>query len=178
MKNEIQQELFALHPYDVVKATYKDSVYYIAGAYNISAYVPPDIKEGHEKVELQASLDRFLRIHPECNELKVPKFDVVLLDDKFTSVQFVNMFCTDVLHFSPEECFDVVEALNSVGTYHVGTYSDEMAQTIGHLLEEANIQLKQNLGWDKIERDPAEEHYKNSMVVLEKLIRRDYPADI
>lgn len=178
MKNEIQQELFALHPYDVVKATYKDSVYYIAGAYNISEYVPSDINEENEKVELQTSLDRFLRIHPECNILKVPKYDLVLLDDKFTSIQFVNMFCSDVLHFSEDRCFEVVEALNSVGSYHVGTYSDEMAQTIGHLLEEANVQLKQNLGWDKIERDPTEENYNNSMVVLEKLIRRDYPADI
>lgn len=178
MKNEIQQELFALHPYDVVKATYKDSVYYIAGTYNISAYVTNDISEGNEKVELQASLDRFLRTNPECNVLKVPKYDVVLLDDKFTSVQFVNMFCTDVLHFTPERCFEAVEALNSVGSYHVGVYSDEMAQTIGHLLEEANLQLKQNLGWDKIERDQAEEHYNNSMIVLEKLIRRDYPADL
>lgn len=178
MKNDIQQEMFALHPFDVVKASYKDSVYYIAGAYDISEFVSPKINDYNAKEELQSALNRYLKKHPEHNVLNVPKFDVILLDDAYTSIQFVQMYCSDVLHFSDKRCREVVQALNTVGFYQIGTYSDEMAMTLGHLLEEANVQLSQNLGWDKIECDSTEEQYNASMQVLESLIRRDYPADL
>lgn len=180
MKPVVEQEVFTLHPFSVVKASYKDSVYYIAGAYDISSYVQ-SIQNEHEKVDkkvLQRALNRFLKMNPDKNILNVPKYDFLLLDDATTSVQFVNMFCSDVLRFSNAKCREVVNELNDVGYYKVGTYSDEMAMTLGHLLEAGNEQLKQNLGWDKVESNVSETNYDAAIDTLEKLIRRDYPADL
>lgn len=180
MNNFVEQEMFSLHPFSVVKASYKDSVYYIAGSYDITRYVKV-YQNDHSKVDkkvLQVALDSYLRDYPECNLLDVPKFDFVLLDDPTTSAQFVYMYCTDVLRFSESRCEDVIDALNTVGYYKVGTYTDEMAMTYGHLLEAGNEQLKQNLKWDKMEHLDSEKDAAAAMSTLENLIRRDYPADL
>lgn len=180
MNNFVEQEMFSLHPFSVVKASYKNSVYYIAGAYDISMYVR-SIQKEHALVDekvLQRALNAFLDLNPECNLLDVPKFDFVLLDDPHTSAQFVAMFCMDVLRYDESKANEVINALNTVGYFKVGTYSDEMAMTLGHLLEAGNIQLKQNLGWDKIQQLDSEKDAASAMNTLENLIRRDYPADL
>jgi ATP-dependent Clp protease adapter protein ClpS len=180
MNNFVEQEVFQLHPFGVVKASYKDSVYYIAGAYDITDHVK-SIQNVHADVDkkvLQRALNAFLKQNPNCNILDVPKFDFILLDDPKTTERFVYMYCTDVLRFDVERCEEVVKALNTQGYYKVGTYTDEFAMTLGHLLEAGNEQLKQNLKWDKIEHQDSEKDAAAAMLTLEKLIRRDYPADI
>ena len=179
MKNqEIQQEMFALQPFDVVKAAYKDSVYYIAGEHDITGFVSNSITEDNAKQELQAALKRFLEVNPKLNVLKVPLQDFVLLDDPTTTAKFVVMFCYDVLNYSEEKSNQVVHELNTVGYHHVGTYTDELAMTLGHLLEESNAHRNENLKWDKVERSYDEVQYNKSMALLETLIRRDYPTDL
>lgn len=178
MKNEIEQQIFQTNPLPVVKTTYKDSVYYVAGKYDLTRYVENISTSKDEEFRVEVALKHLIVERPEVNKLNVPMFDFILLDDPKTTPNFVSMYCYDVLHFDDVRCNEVIEALNTVGSYYVGTYSDELTLTLAHLLEEANSQLDQNLGWNKMERQPADDALVDSMVLLEKLIERDYPQDL
>ena len=70
MKHTIEQQVFSLQQFSVVKATYKDSVYYLAGSYNITPYVTK-LQSEHSKVDnkvLNAGLELFLKEHPEYKQ--------------------------------------------------------------------------------------------------------------
>lgn len=177
--SEITHHVFTVRSFSVVKAAYKDSVYYLAGGNDITDYIKP-LEREFNKVDvniLEKGLAKFLRDHPEHNVLKVPMFDLVLYDDPKTSAQFVNLVCEDVFHFSPEKCEEVVYSLNTNGHYVIGTYTDEMCITFGCMIANGNEQLKQNLGWDKVPSSSVSE-YRAAIFTLESLIRRDFPEDL
>lgn len=179
MKQAIEQEVFELHPFNVVKASYRESVYYLAGADDITSYVNKvGLEKGNEKERLEEAMLAFLKANPEKNILPVKMFDFVLLDDPTTSARFVMTVCFDLFHYQEKRCHEVIEALNTVGHYHIGTFSDEYACTLGYFIESYNEQKGENLGWDKLERSPNEVRYSAALNKLEVLIRRDYPADL
>ncbi|AFA44427.1 hypothetical protein [Klebsiella phage phiKp_21] len=179
MKELVNQQVFSLKQFSVVKASYKDSVYYIAGDNDITPYVK-NIQSDHSKVDnsvLLNGLNKFLEEHPEKNKLQVPMFDFVLLDDNKTSAQFVAMICYEIFNMTEEEALDVINSCNSdAHMFKVGTYTDEMCITFAAMIDNANAQLKQYLKYDKI---PAlnERHYDAALETLENLIRQDYPED-
>lgn len=181
MKHTIEQQVFSLQQFSVVKATYKDSVYYLAGSYNITPYVTK-LQSEHSKVDnkvLNAGLELFLKEHPEKNLLAVPKFYFILLDDPTTSAEFVECVCSEVFHLNYSESIDVIEALNSpVHSYNMGTFTDEMCITFSAMIDNGNEQLRQNLKYDKIPVQGDGKDYDAALEALETLIRGDYPDDI
>jgi hypothetical protein len=181
MKHTIEQQVFSLQQFSVVKATYKDSVYYLAGSNNITPYVTK-LQSEHSKVDnkvLNAGLEQFLKEHPEKNLLAVPKFDFILLDDPTTHAEFVECVCNEVFHMTNEEAWDVIEALNSPArSCHMGSFTDEMCITFAAMIDNGNEQLRQNLKYDKIPAQENGKDYDAALAVLETLIRSDYPDDI
>ena len=180
--NQIYQKVFSVCSYNVIQAAYKNSVYYLAGSNDITDYVKR-IESDHSKVNetiIEKGLKRFLNDHPELNVLNVPMFDFYLLDDPTTSAQFVSLVCKDVFHYNEKQCEEVINALNTVGEYRIGTYTDEMCITFACMVQNGNIQLKQNLGFDKIKvSHPNSDLNQNQAAILklESLIRRDFPED-
>ena len=181
MKHTIEQQVFSLQQFSVVKASYKNSVYYVAGFNDITDYVLK-LQPEHSKVDnkvLSKSLALFLSEHPEKNKLAVPMFDFILLDDPQTSAEYVECVCSEVFHMSSDECLDVIHALNSKSAaYHVGTFTDEMCITFSAMIDNGNEQLRQNLKYDKIPVQGNGKDYDAALEALETLIRGDYPDDI
>lgn len=177
--SDITHHVFTVRSFSVVKAAYKDSVYYLAGGNDITDYIKK-IEREFNKVDakvLEKGLLKFLSEHPEHNVLKVPMFDFVLYDDPKTSAQFVSLVCEDVFHYTPSQCDEVIFALNTKGHYVIGTYTDEMCITFGCMIANGNEQLKQNLGYDKIPSTSVSD-YRQAIYTLEELIRRDFPEDL
>ena len=180
MKDNIEHEVYKVRDFSVLKASYKNSVYYIAGKNDITSYVQRVQKISNSvniQETLKKSLDLFLREHPEKNVLNVPMYDFVLLDDPKTTANFVNHVCSDIFHYTEKQCEDVVNALNSTGVYRIDTFSSEMCDTFGAMIESGNEQINQNLGWDKVPV-ASTSHYEASLSTLETLLRRDFPDDI
>lgn len=181
MKHTIEQQVFSLQQFSVVKATYKDSVYYLAGSNNITPYIMK-LQSEHSKVgnlELQVGLSEFLKDNPEKNLLSVPMFDFVLLDDPTTSAEFVECVCSEVFHMDYSQAWRVIEALNSPAhSYKMGTFTDEMCITFAYMIDNGNAQLRQNLKYDKIPAEQNGKNYDSAMLALEGLIRSDYPGDL
>lgn len=178
---KIEQQVFSLNQFSVVKAAYRDSVYYIAGSNDITQYVTR-IESDHNLVDVQtlaAGLQKFLEENPEKNPLAVPTFDFVLLDDPKTSAEFVEFLCDDVFHMSDTQCTDVILALNGpTHSYHVGSFSFEMCHTFGSMIDNGNTQLEQNLKYDIIPVHASNKTYDAAIETLESLIRKDYPSDL
>ena len=181
MKHTIEQQVFSLQQFSVVKATYKDSVYYLAGSNDITPYVTK-LQSEHSKVDnkvLKAGLELFWKEHPEKNQLDVPKFHFILLDDPTTHAEYVECVCSEVFHMDQDQAWEVIEALNSsVHSYHVGTFTDEMCITFAAMIDNGNEQLRQNLKYDKVPCQANGKDYDSALEVLETLIRKDYPDDI
>lgn len=181
MKNSIEQQVFSLQQFSVVKAAYKESVYYLAGGNDITSYINK-LQTEYNKVDkniLERGLSQFLKEHPEKNLLSVPMFDFVLLDDPHTSAEFVECLCNEVFHMDPMQSFEVVMALNSdAHAYHIGTFTDEMCITFGSMIDNGNIQLSQNLKYDKIPVKMDNKNHDAALTALETLIRKDYPEDL
>lgn len=183
MKYSIEQQVFSLQQFSVVKAAYKNSVYYLAGGNDITPYINK-LQTEYNKVDksvLELGLSLFLKEHPEKNILYVPMFDFVLLDDPTTSAEFVECLCTEVFHLSREEAGQAVQCLNSSAhgnSYKVGTFTDEMCITFGSMIDNGNIQLRQNLKYDKIPTKENGKTHTAALETLESLIRNDYPGDL
>lgn len=180
MKELVNQQVFSLKQFSVVKASYKDSVYYLAGGNDITRYVK-NLQSDHNKVDnsvLLSGLNNFLEEHPEKNKLQVPMYDFVLLDDDKTSAQFVAMLCYELFNMTEEQALAVIDACNSTNSmFRVGTYTDEMCITFSAMIDEANAQLKQYLKYDKIPVQ-NDRQYDAALETLENLIRQDYPEDM
>jgi ATP-dependent Clp protease adapter protein ClpS len=183
MKQLEVQEVFSLDSYSVIKAKYGESNYYVAGKHDITQYVQAVARSQEQqtvnKTVLELGLQLFFRHNPQQDVLSVPKFDLVLLDDKKTSAEFVMEMCMDLFHFSEERAIEAVTALNSEKhAYTVGTFSEEMCITYCAMFENANAQLSQNIGYDYVPSPLKPQSYEAALQTLETLIRRDYPNDI
>ena len=178
---KIDQQVFSLNQFSVVKAAYKESVYYLAGGNDITKYVR-NITNDHDAVDstvLQRGLNLFLEEHPEKNLLEVPMYSFWLLDDPKTAADFVELLCVDVFHMSDEQCTEVILSLNgSRHSYLVGNYTYEMCQTFASMIENGNIQLEQNLRYDMVPVQVNGKTYDDAIETLELLIRKDYPQDL
>ncbi|AQW88842.1 putative ATP-dependent Clp protease adapter protein [Erwinia phage pEa_SNUABM_50] len=173
MKN-IEREVFSLPNMEVVKASYKNSVYYIAGSNDITEYVKI-IKATQDMDDLDAityGLDLYLRDHPENSQLAVPLFDVVLLNDSSTSFDYVIHIVNDLFRKDVNEAYDIANLIHTNGFCEVGTYPYELAHTFACMVETANMQTKQQLQTDIV---PS---HVDPLAVIEQLIRRDHPDDI
>ncbi|EOR9073901.1 hypothetical protein FOI42_RS02175 [Escherichia coli] len=181
MKHTIEQQVFSLQQFSVVKATYKDSVYYLAGGNDITPYITK-LQTEHTKVDnvvLENGLSEFLKEHPEKNLLSVPMFDFILLDDPTTSAEYVECVCNEVFHMDYDEAMDVIDALNSPKhSYNMGSFTDEMCITFASMIDNGNQQLRQNLKYDKIPTQDNGKDYDAALAKLELLIRKDYPGDL
>lgn len=183
MKYSIEQQVFSLQQFSVVKASYKDSVYYLAGSNDITSYINKLQTEYNkvDKLVLERGLSQFLKEHPEKNILSVPMYDFVLLDDPTTSAEFVECLCTEVFHLSPNEAWRAVTELNSSAhgnSFKVGTFTNEMCITFGSMIDNGNHQLKQNLKYDIIPTKENSKTHTAALETLESLIRKDYPGDL
>lgn len=183
MKQLEVQEVFSLDSYSVIKAQYGDSNYYVAGKHDITPYVKAVVEKTGttiiNKTVLELGLQLFFRHNPNKAVLSVKTFDLVLLDDKNTSAEYVIEMCIDLFNFSPKRATEVVNALNgSTHSYTVGTFTEEMCLTYCALIENGNAQVQQNLGFDYIPTTDKPESYEAGIATLETLIRRDYPNDI
>lgn len=178
---KIDQQVFLLNQFSVVKAAYKDSVYYLAGGNDITPYVKT-ITNDHDEVDglvLQRGLSLFLEEHPEKNLLEVPKYAFWVLDDPKTSADYVELLCVDVFHMTEEQATEVILALNgSRHSYKMGEFSYEMCQTFASMIENGNEQLEQNLRYDMIPVTSNGKSYDDALEKLEFLIRKDYPQDL
>ena len=177
MKN-IVREVFSLPAMDVVKASYKNSVYYIAGSSDITDYVAT-IKSAFDVSEIDAikhGLNAFLKEHPSTAILSVPTFNLVILNDARTPVEYVVGIVNDIFRKDIEESHDIANYIHYSGSYVIGTYTYEIAHTFACMVETANMQMDQELEVDIIPVLKA--NSMDSFEVLETLIRRDFPGDI
>ena len=183
MKQLEVQEVFSLDSYSVLSASYGNSNYYIAGKHDITEYVNATLDSLGltvvDKKVLEIGFDLFKRHNPNKVVLNVKQFDLIIIDDKTTSAEYVIGMCIDLFHFSEERAMEVVNALNGPEhTYCVGSFSEEMCITYGAMFENGNSQLKQNLGYDWVPSAIKPTSYEAAMQTLETLIRRDYPSDL
>ncbi|AZU98289.1 protease adaptor protein [Salmonella phage SE_PL] len=183
MKQLEVQEVFSLDSYSVIKASYGESNYYIAGKHDITDYVNAVARGSQErnvnKNVLEEGLRLFFRHNPEKDVLNVPTFDLVLYDDPNTSAEYVMEMCMDLFHYNEEQAEAVVKALNGKEhCYAVGSFTEEMCITYASMFMNGNQQLNQNLGVDYIPNPIKPQSYEAAMATLENLIRRDYPNDI
>lgn len=175
MKNEIVREVFSLPQMDVVKASYKTSVYYIAGAVDISDYVYT-IKTTYdvdEETAVKHGLAMYLREHPQ-NQLKVPQFDLLILNDNKTSYEYVVGVISDL--FRKDDAMELAYEIHDYGSVVVGTYPFELAHTFACMVETYNKQTGNDLQTDIVQS--SDRSQMDSLAILEKLIRRDHPEDI
>lgn len=174
----IVREVFSLPAMDVVKASYKNSVYYIAGDSDITEYVSV-VKSSFAIDEIEAikhGLDAFLRDHPKNNQLSVPMYNLVFLDNSKTSKNLVVEVIGDLFRKSFDEANEMADLIHYNGSCVVGTYTYELAHTFSCMVETINEYMG-----SEIETDIIESFNTNSMdslEVLERLIRRDFPGDI
>lgn len=176
MKNEIVREVFSLPQMDVVKASYKTSVYYIAGSSDISDYVYT-IKTTYDVDEATAvkhGLAMYLREHPQQKQLAVPKFDLLILNDNQTDYKYVVGVISDL--FRKDDAMELAHDIHDYGNAVVGTYPFELAHTFACMVETYNKQTGNNLQTDIVESSNRSQ--MDSMELLEKLIRRDHPEDM
>lgn len=174
----IVREVFSLPAMDVVKASYKDSVYYIAGDSDITEYVSL-VKSSFAIDEIEAikhGLDAFLRDHPKNNHLAVPMYNLIILDNPKSSKDFVAQVIGDLFRKTFEEATEMADLVHYNGACIVGTYTYELAHTFACMVETINEQMGEQLETDIIETYNASS--MNSLEVLERLIRRDFPGDI
>ena len=174
----IVREVFSLPAMDVVKASYKDSVYYIAGSSDITEYVSI-IKSSFKVDEVEAikhGLAAYLRDHPASNQLQVKQFNLYILDNPTTSKDYVINIVTDLFRTSYEEAVGIAERIHYNGSCVVGTYNFELAHTFACMIETANMQTGEELETDIIEVSNSSS--MDSLQVLETLIRRDFPNDL
>lgn len=177
MKN-IVREVFSLPAMDVVKASYKNSVYYIAGSSDITEYVST-IKNSFDINELEAikhGLNAFLKDNPKNNTLAVPMFNVVIIDSPKTSTDYIINIVNDIFRKDIDQAHEIVDTIHYHGSAVVGTYTYEIAHTFACMVETANMQMEQELETDIIPVYTS--NSMDSLEVLEKLIRRDFPEDI
>jgi ATP-dependent Clp protease adapter protein ClpS len=163
---------------DVVKASYKDSVYYIAGDSDITDYVSL-VKSSFAIDEIEAikhGLDAFLRDHPKNNQLAVPQYNLVFLYNPKTSQDFMTQVIGDLFRKTFEEATELTELVNYNGLCVVGTYTYELAHTFSCMVETINEQMGEELSTDIVETFNT--NSMDSLEVLERLIRRDFPGDI
>lgn len=183
MKQLEVQEVFSLDSYSVIKAAYGDRKYYIAGTHDITEYVNEIVRQSGlevvNKVVLELGLDLFKRRNPNKVVLNVAQFDLLLLDDKTTSAEYVREMVMDLFHFSPQKANEVVKELNSPAhSYKIGSFSEEMCITYCAMFDNGNQQLGQNIGYDWVPSANSPTSYEAALQTLETLIRRDYPNDI
>lgn len=177
MKN-IVREVFSLPAMDVVKASYKNSVYYIAGSSDITDYVSK-IKESFEITELDAikfGLNAFLKDNPSNSILAVPQFNLVIRDNAKTSDDYLVHLIQDIFRKDISKCYDIVDDIKSNGSAVIATYTYEIAHTFACMVETANEQMDQELETDII--PVYNSNSMDSFEILEQLIRRDFPGDI
>lgn len=177
MKN-IVREVFSLPAMDVVKASYKNSVYYIAGSSDITDYVST-IKDSFEINEIDAikhGLNQFLKDHPKNNVLDVPMFNLVIIDSPQTSTDYIVHLVNDIFRKDIEKSHEIADSIHYNGSAVVGTYTYEIAHTFACMVETANMQMEQELETDIV--PVYKSNSMDSLEVLEKLIRRDFPEDI
>lgn len=177
MKN-IVREVFSLPAMDVVKASYKNSVYYIAGSSDITDYVST-IKNSFDINELEAikhGLNAFLKDNPKNNVLDVPMFNLVVLDSSKTSTDYVIHVLNDIFRKDIDKAYEIADSIRYDGSAVVGTYTYEIAHTFACMVETANLQMEQELETDII--PVYKSNSMDSLEVLENLIRRDFPEDI
>ncbi|AFC21764.1 ATP-dependent protease [Cronobacter phage vB_CsaM_GAP32] len=177
MKN-IVREVFSLPAMDVVKASYKDSVYYIAGSSDITEYVST-IKDSFDINEIEAikhGLNAFLKEHPINKVLNVPKYNLALINTASTSDDYVLNIVTDIFRKDIEEAHNIVDTIKYEGLCVVGTYTYEIAHTFACMVETANMQMQQDMETDII--PVYKSNSMDSLEVIEQLIRRDHPEDL
>lgn len=173
----IVREVFSLMGTDVVKASYKNSVYYIAGANDITAYVAK-IKNAFEVDELEAiqyGFDAFLKDNP-ASTLKVPQYNLELLDSPTVPKEYVEELVMDIFRKTFEEAHDIVNSIHYEGSAVVAKGPFEIMHTFSCMVETVNMQFGQDLQTDLVE--VLESDAMDSLEVLEQLIRRDFPGDI
>jgi ATP-dependent Clp protease adapter protein ClpS len=173
----IVREVFSLFGTDVVKASYKNSVYYIVGTNDITDYVSK-IKDSFDLEELDAikyGFDAFLKDNP-VSTLKVPQFELVILDNATTSASYVEQIVADIFRKDYEETHNIVNAIHHEGSAVVAKGTMELMHTFSCMVETANVATGNELETDMIEIYESES--MDSMELLENLIRRDFPGDI
>lgn len=179
MKNEIAREVFSLPEMDVVKASYKNSVYYIAGSIDITEYVST-VKnynsEFDEKTAIKYGLAKYLRDNPQNKGINVPLFDVVLLKDNVTTYDYMVGIMSDI--FRKDDAMELAYQVTDYGSAVVGTYPFELAHTFSCMVETANRQCEENLMTDIVPSTKSTVSQMDSLEVLERLIRRDHPGDM
>lgn len=179
--SEIKLSTFETLPIKVAKAEYKDSTYFIANGKDITNFVI----EVHGEVEnvdihsIQNVVNRYLEENPQDNAVQIPLYKFYLLDDPKTTIDFVNMYCNDILGLKRRRIINIVDDLNgSTGESYIGNYSREMVTTFSRILENGNVRFNFNLG-SRIELvTPEQKLYDENFEVLEQLINRDYPEDL
>lgn len=178
----IEQEVISLPKMDVVKASYKDSVYYIAGAYDITDYVKQSQREINtsdiDARAVQLGLERYLSEHPELNVLKVNKYDVLILDNPETTHDYVIHILNDIFHADITKSYELADQVHTHGFCNVGTFpSYELAHTFSCMVETMNDQIGENLKVDIVPHSQSTTRTA-ALEVLETLIRRDHPEDL
>ncbi len=180
-KQNIKLTTFDTTPQKVMCAEYKDSIYYIMNGKCINNAIY-DIHGELENVDihvLQNVVNVYLSENPEDDVVYIPQYRFILTDDPNTSVQFVSGFCQDLFGYSPSQCLDVVEKLNSSkGEAEIGTFTYEIVNTLARFLQNGNYQFKQNLG-HRIEQVSLDQKISiDTNLALQELISRDYPEDL
>lgn len=175
MKN-IEHEVFSLQNMNVVKASYKNSVYYVAGANDITEYV--ELAKTIQNVDgveaINYGLDLYLREHQGDSKLAVQQFDVVILNNSHTSHDYVVHLLTDIFNKSVEEAVDITDLVHYNGSGVAGTYPYELAHTFACMIETANTHTNQNLQTDIVPSRSSTQ----ALSVVEKLIQRDHPGEM
>lgn len=179
MKN-IVREVFSLPAMDVVKASYKNSVYYIAGSSDITEYVST-IKSSFDVSEVDAikhGLNAFLKEHPMKNTLSVPKFNLVILNNYSWTDEFIISVLQDLFRKDDDEAQDIASSIYYNGSCSVGTYTYELAHTFACMIETINVQMNSSIETDIVPATNYKSESMDSLEVIENLIRRDFPGDI
>lgn len=161
---KIDNEVIIVNKLKVNKVSYRNSQYYILNGVDISKYCTKSVTEGVKKAALA-----------EVVKLSPPMFKLRLLDDPYTTAEFVCMFCSSVLEKSIQECTDIVSVINSTGEWeYEKELPYEVCHTIVTFLQNANEQTGNGLRWEITE---VQEPYEKIESLVQNLIRRDYPED-
>lgn len=179
MKNNFEHTFFSFPSVDVMKASYKDSVYYIAGTNDITEYVMNEknsYKQFDELSAIENGLKRYFDEHPEYSVLKVPQYELIILNDSVSSFDYVMEILTDLFRKSESEASLIAKFIDENGFYPILVSSFELAHTYQCMIETTNTQTNNNLQTDVLPIHTSSRD--DSFELLEKLIRRDHPTDI
>ncbi len=167
----------------IVKASYKDSVYYLLGEHDITDYVTREniSTEVSELDSLKQAVSVYLKKNPHRTPLKVPQYELLIVDHPDNDTQYLRSVGSDIFRMDDDQLGELEHEVLYFGCSTVLKGSYEMVHTYACIIETANMQLGESLCVDIVESSSEPESYgfsMPSMELIETLIRRDFPTDM